>query len=116
MASRQKSEDQEFPKRPPARTPEARQNEMVALAFDQAELLLREGRAPAPIVVHYLKLGTEQSKLEVLKMRSEINLRNKQVDQVDQQDRIEELTAEAIKKMTVYQGHGTEEDYADYDR
>ena len=116
MATRKKSEDPEFPKRPPARTPEARQNEMVALAFDQAELMLREGKAPAPIVVHYLKLGTETSKLEVERLRSEISLRNKQVEQVDQADRIEELTASAIKQMTIYQGHGDAEDYEDYGR
>lgn len=45
----------------PAITPEARQKQMISLATDCAEDLMRSGKAPSQIIVHYLKLGTKQA-------------------------------------------------------
>ena len=113
MTSPKNSGESKKKRRPPATTPEGRENQMISLAFDQAELQLRQGTAPAPIVVHYLKLATEQTKLENEQLRNKNLLIQKQVDQIDQAARIEELHAEAIKQMTVYQGRGEPEDYID---
>lgn len=49
----------------PAITPEARQKQMISLATDCAEDLMRSGKAPSQIIVHYLKLGTKQAELEI---------------------------------------------------
>ena len=49
----------------PAITPEARQKQMISLATDCAEDLMRSGKAPSQIIVHYLKLGTKQAELEL---------------------------------------------------
>lgn len=111
MASPKKSGDSKKPARPPATTPEGRQKQMMALAFDQAELQMREGVAPAPVVVHFLKLATEQTKLEAEQMRRKNLLLEKQVDQIDQAGRIEELLGKAVESMTKYQGRGEDEEY-----
>ena len=102
-------------RRPPAKTPQARERRMISLAFDQAELQLREGVAPAPVVVHYLKLGTETAKLEQERLKLEMQLLQKKAEQIDQAARIEELYETAINAMTKYQGHADPEEYADYD-
>lgn len=114
MASRDKSGDPAKPKRPPATTPEGRELQLQALAFDQAELQLREGVAPAPVVVHFLKLASERNQLELEKIKLESARIIKQNERDDQADRLEELYASAIKHMVVYQGKGEEEDYDGY--
>lgn len=111
IASPKKSGDPIKPKRPPAKTPKARENQMISLAVDQAELQLREGVAPAPVVVHYLKLASEQHNLELERLRNENLLLRKKTEQIDQTARIEELYSKAIDSMKMYQGHGAPEEY-----
>lgn len=115
MTSRNKSGDSIKPKRPPARTPEGRENQMISLALDQAELQLREGVAPAPVVVHYLKLATETTMLERERLRAQIELDRKKAEILDKDDRIEELYEEAITAMREYQGQPPLEDYEEHD-
>lgn len=47
-----------------AETPEARENQMIALAVDLAEKQLTEGTASAQVITHYLKLATTREKIE----------------------------------------------------
>ncbi len=42
----------------PATTPEARENQLIALAVDLAEKQLMEGTASSQVITHYLKLGS----------------------------------------------------------
>lgn len=90
----------------PALTPESRENQMISLAVDQAEKQLREGTAPAQIVVHYLKLGTTIAKLEKEKMLAEIELQKAKAKNLDREDASRELYLNAIKAMQKYSGHG----------
>ena len=41
-------------------SPEARENQMIALAIDLAEKQLREGTAASSVITHYLKLGSKK--------------------------------------------------------
>lgn len=107
---------EEKPKRrPPATTPEGRENQMIALAFDQAELLLREGRAPAQVLVHYLKLGTENTKLERERLRSQIALDYKKAENIETAERLEVVYEEAKAAMFRYQGHDVPDDIEFHD-
>ena len=45
--------------------PEQRTVQLVALAENEAERLLRSGKAPAQVICHYLKLGTKERELEL---------------------------------------------------
>lgn len=94
----------------PALTPESRENQMISLAVDQAEKQLREGTAPAQIVVHYLKLGTTIAKLEKEKMLAEIELQKAKAKNLDREDESRELYLNAIKAMRKYSGHGEAEE------
>jgi hypothetical protein len=77
---------------------------MIALAVDHAERQLREGTAPAQVVVHYLKLGTTREKLEQEKMAREVELLRAKSDAMVSADRIEKLYTNAINAMRSYQG------------
>lgn len=102
-------------RRPPAKTPEARENQLINLAYDQAELLMIEGRAGAPIIVHFLKMGTERDKLEIERLRNESEYLKKKTEMVDQGERMEALVREATEAMTMYRGDAEPEEYEVYD-
>lgn len=112
-SSRKKDFDDDLPRPPRAKTPEARENQMINLAMDQAELQLREGTASSPIVVHFLKLGTERAKLENEKLKSERVLLERRVQDYDDKANIEELFSNATRAMREYQGFSEEEFYED---
>lgn len=107
----------EKPRRRPAATPEARENQMVSLAVDLAERQMLEGTASAQVITHFLKLGTEREKLERERLRQEIILGQAKADQIASAERVEKLYSQALKAMRQYQGQefDDEEDYDDYD-
>lgn len=88
----------------PALTPEARENQLVALAVDLAEKQLREGTASAQVITHYLKLGSTREQLEKEKLRREnlyIDAKTKSYQSVDE---LKELYADALRAMKSYKG------------
>lgn len=86
----------------PARTPEGRENQMIALAEQLAEEQLRNGTASSQVITHYLKLGTTLAKLEKASLEEEIKLKKAKTDAIESGKQIEELYAEAIKAMRSY--------------
>ena len=51
----------------PALTPEARENQMIALAVDLVEQRLLDGTASSQETTHFLKLGSMKNRLEMEK-------------------------------------------------
>lgn len=88
----------------PAVDPEARENQMIGLAVNQAEKMLIEGRAPTPIVVHYLRLATTKNQLEKEKLKKENILLEAKANAIESAARSEELYAKAIEAMREYSG------------
>lgn len=97
----------------PASTPDGRENQMISLAMDCAEQQLRDGTASSQIICHYLKLATEERRLERERMAEENKLIKARTEQIQSQQRIEELYANAIKAMRTYGGHGDEDEDED---
>lgn len=102
-------------RRPPATTPEGRENQMVALATDLAEQQLRDGTASAQVITHYLKQGTTTQQLEKEKLKNENLLLAARSDQIASTQRMEELYSEAIAAMRSYAGQPPKEDDSDYE-
>lgn len=113
MATRKENSDGSIARRSaPAVDPEARENQMIGLAVNQAERMLTEGRAPTQIVVHYLKLATTKNQLEKEKLRKENILLEAKANAIESAARTEELYARAIEAMREYSGTLTH-DYED---
>ena len=91
-------------RRPPATTPEARENQLIALAVDLAEKQMRDGTAPAQTVGHFLKLATSRNKLEEQKIRLENNLAEAKSNQITSQESSEKKYAEVLMAMRTYAG------------
>lgn len=88
----------------PADTPEARENQMIALATNLAEKQLIEGTASSQVITHYLKLGSTKERLELEKLKRENRLLEAKSEALESAARVEELYAEAIKAFGIYHG------------
>ena len=98
----------------PVRTPEAQEQLMINLSMKQAEQMLRDGRAPAQIVVHFLKLATEKAKYENEKLKAETEMAISKSDLMKSQQHSEELYAKAIEAFKSYGGVSSYEEEDDY--
>ena len=91
-------------KMPPARTPEARENQMIALAVELAEKQLMEGTASSQVITHFLKLGSTKEKIEKEILVKQKDLITAKTEQIQSQKRIEELYGDALNAMRRYSG------------
>ncbi len=90
----------------PALTSEARENQLIALAEEQAEEMLRNHTAPAPVVVHYLKLASTKEKLEKEILEKQKDLISAKTEAIQSAKRMEELYTDAMNAMKRYTGNG----------
>lgn len=104
------------PNRRPAMSPEARENQLAAYAFDLVEKRLLEGTASSQETTHFLKLVSSKARLERERAELENELIKAKTQALKSQERIEELYANAIKAMSLYNGRDDAEDeeYEDY--
>lgn len=97
-------------KRPPARTPEARENQMIALAIDLAEKQLQKGTASSQVITHYLKLGSTKERIEKEILEKQKDLITAKTEAIQSAKRVEELYVEAMAAFTTYSGRANEHD------
>ncbi|MCD8155141.1 MAG: hypothetical protein LUF78_10765 [Clostridiales bacterium] len=97
----------------PALSPEARENQMIALATDLAEKQLREGTASSQVITHYLKLGTTREQLEKAKLEKEVAMVQAKTESLQSSKNMEELMREAISAFRTYSGHDEDNDDED---
>ena len=90
--------------RRPATTPEQRENQLVAAAFDLAERQIFEATASSQVITHYLKLGSSREKLEQERLAKENELLDARREALAAQARVEELYGEALSAMRAYSG------------
>ena len=88
----------------PAKTPEEQEQRMINLTMRQTEQMLQEGRAPAPVLVHFLRLATEKTKLENKKLEADTKKSLAQVEQIEQQKHSDELYEKALAAFKSYGG------------
>lgn len=88
----------------PARTPEERENQLIAMAYDLAERRIMEGTATSQELVHFLKLGTTRNQLEQEKLALESELLRSKKERLDSEERTEAMYSEAIEALSNYKG------------
>lgn len=93
------------PRQPPARTPQDREDQLVALAVDLAERQLMDGSASSQVITLYLKAGSSRERLEKLKMQHEIELMEVKREAMESAARVEEMYAEAMRAFSSYAGN-----------
>lgn len=94
----------------PALTPEARENQMIALAVDLAEKQLMEGTASSQVITHYLKLATSKERLEREKLEEENKLLRAKTEAIERDKQTDELYLKVLAAMKSYRGQDYEDD------
>ena len=97
-------------KQRPASSPEARENQLVALAVDLAEQQLRNGTASSQVITHFLKMGSTREKLEKEIKIEEKKLLVAKTENLNSQKQTEELYKNALNAMRTYGGGGRDEE------
>lgn len=96
----------------PGTSPEARENQLIALAYDVAEERLRNGTATSQEVVHFLRLGSMKERKELELMEKKNELMTAKTEALQSAKKVEELYANAINAFKSYRSSSDGEDYA----
>lgn len=105
MAKGRASSSQNPPKKiRPALSPEARENQMIALAMDLVEQRLIDGTASSQETTHFLKLGTTTARLEKEKVENENKLLLAKVKALESAEHNAAMYEAALKAMRSYAG------------
>lgn len=96
---------------PPARSLEARENQLISLAVDLAEKQLRDGTASSQVITHYLKMGSTKERLEKEKLEQENKVLKAKAEAYESSKQTAELYKNALDAMRKYTGNSSEESY-----
>lgn len=96
--------DKKNKKSPPVMSPERREMQLIALAYDAAEERIRNGTASSAEIVHFLKLGSSKERLDQEDKRRDIELKSAKTEAIHSAQRIEELYSKALESMKKYSG------------
>jgi hypothetical protein len=91
-------------KRPPATTPEGREQQLIALAMEATEKRIRNGTASAQELIHFIKAGSPNAKLERKILEQQSELLEAKTSAIKSQERVEELYMSALSAMRTYSG------------
>lgn len=96
----------------PAYSIEARQNQMIALATNEAEKRIRDGTASSQIIVHYLQLGTTLAQLKEKEIEQKCAMMEAKQKTYESMANMEELAADALDALRSYRkGYFSSEDH-----
>lgn len=93
-------------RRRPATSPEERELQLQGIAYDLAEEQMQAGTASSQVITHFLKAGSMRERVELERIRGEINLQKVKAEQLEGQKRVEALYGEALEAMRSYSGLG----------
>lgn len=99
----------------PATTPQGRENQMIALAYDLVEERLRDGTASATETTALLKLGSSRERLEQQRIRHENELMVVKKEAMEASVKSDELFREAMDYFRAYTGNGPPPTESDQD-
>lgn len=99
------SEPKQVKRTRPAISPEARENQLISLAYDLVEQRLKDGTATSQETTSLIRLGTMKARLEAEKLKKENELLVAKTETLESSKRSEELYANAIAAMRKYSGN-----------
>lgn len=98
-----------LPLRPPATTPQARENQLIGYAVDLVERQLLDGTASSQVLSHFLKLATVKEQLERQKLENETLLLKARVNSISAEGDMSKLLDDALNAFKGYQPTPSEE-------
>lgn len=97
---------------PTATTPEGRENQVIAMAYDLAEKQIREGTASAQVITHFLKMGSQKERMEREVLAEQRKLLTAKTGAMESSKNMEKMYEDVINAMKRYSGSGgVDEEY-----
>jgi hypothetical protein len=93
----------------PAHSIQAREDQLINMAYNMAEQQFIDGTASSQVITHFLKLGTERERMEREILNKQIALLEAKTDQIETSKANEGLYAKAIEAMKSYGASKTKE-------
>lgn len=100
----QSKKSSESLKRRRALTPEARENQLIALAYDVAEQQLIDGTISSQVLTQLLKAGSARGRAELKKIERENSLLKAKAEAIQSAQQTTEIYAKALAAMKTYSG------------
>ena len=94
--------DDTGPKRHKATSLEAREDQLIALAYDEVERRILDGTATSQELTHFLRMGSTKEKREARMDELEMELKEARREALESAKRIEQLYADAIGAVQSY--------------
>lgn len=94
----------------PGLTPEAREDQLVALATNLAEQQLLAGTASSQVISHFLKIGSTKERIEKEILNEQKDLIKAKTEALKSEKGAEELYSKALAAMRRYSGQEVDED------
>ena len=92
----------------PAISPESRENQLIAMAYDLAEERILDKTASNDLIKEFVKLGNTKARLEREKLMYETELVKAKTEAIESSSNAERLFEEAMKAMQEYTGNSQE--------
>lgn len=92
----------------PAKTLEARENQLISLAMDVIEDQMRNGTASSQILTEFARRGSVKDQLEKEKLKQEVEMLRTKVEAIKSAETSEQLYKEALVAMSSYTGNPVE--------
>lgn len=108
MAGKKRSDKNS--ERAPARTLEGREEDLIRVAYDEAERQIRSGKASTSLILHFVKQGSRRERLEQESIRGKMDLDKAKIRHIETDEKILELYEDAIKAMSSYRGQTDDQD------
>jgi cell division protein FtsB len=87
---------------------------MISLAMDLVEQRLRDGTASSQETTHFLKLASAKAQVELKRLEAETEMLVAKKENLQSQQRSEEMFREAIDAFRRYSGQSSRDDHDDY--
>ena len=86
----------------PAESPEARENQLIALAVNLAEKQLRDGSASPSVINHYLKMASTREKIERQMLEKQAALLDAKAQNIADSKDNEQIAKAALEALKSY--------------
>lgn len=97
----------------PAPNPEIAEQRCIDASFSLALRQLEDGSASPSVITHFLKMGTEKTRLEREKLEKETALLKTREHAIRSAEQTEKIYSDAVQAMKIYTGQITDEDDED---
>ncbi|MBR5180085.1 MAG: hypothetical protein IKW90_15010 [Lachnospiraceae bacterium] len=97
----------------PAPNPEIAEQRCIDASFSLALRQLEDGSASPSVITHFLKMGTEKTRLEREKLEKETALLKTREHAIRSAEQTEKIYSDAVQAMKIYTGQMSDEDDED---